>query len=173
MNKRALKSADMSPGKDICQTPAYALDPLLPYLSGVIWECAEGEGYLTRGLQERGLDVIGTDIVTGYDFLDERLHSVADIIVTNPPFSLKYKFLERCYRLGKPFALLMPVDVIGTKTAQALFKEHGVEILLLDKRINFKMPNKGWAGTAWFATAWFCYNLLPEQIVYGRITRDE
>ena len=168
MGKREKKSNSGTPQKDICQTPAYALDPIFPYLSGNIWECACGEGYLADGLSKR-FSVWRTDIISGYDFLEYDAYW-CDIIVTNPPFSLKYKFLKRCYELGKPFALLMPVDVMGAKTAQRLFEEHGIEIMLLDKRINFKMPNKGWEGTAWFPTAWFCWKLLPKQINFGHIS---
>ena len=172
MNKRGKKSNDRIPQKDICQTPAYALEPLFPYLWGHIWECAEGEGYLTRGLTGKGYSVTGTDVLTGCDFLDYSYIPDCDIILTNPPFSLKYKFLKKCYELEKPFALLMPVDVMGAVTAQRLFQEYGIEIMLLDKRVDFKMPNKGWDGAgAWFPVAWFCWKLLPKEINYGVITK--
>jgi hypothetical protein len=161
--------------KDLCQTPPYALDPIIPYLprGGQIWEPAEGEGYLVRGLKQAGFSVIGTDILTGTDFLDYPYTPDCSAIVTNPPFSLKYKFLYKCYELGKPFALLMPIEVFGAVTAQRLFQKHGFEVMLLDKRIDFKMPNKKWEGKgAWFPTAWFCWKLLPKQIMFGKITKE-
>jgi hypothetical protein len=81
------------------------------------------------------------------------------VLVTNPPYSIKYDWLARCYALGKPFALLMPVEMIAASTAQRLFKQYGIEILMPDKRINFKMPNAGWGGTAQFPTCWYTFRL--------------
>jgi hypothetical protein len=92
--------------------------------------------------------------------------------MTNPPYSFKFDWLARCYELGKPFALLVPVETIGAKAAQRLMERYGAEQLLLDKRINFEMPNKGWAGSsAQFPVLWLCWRMLPQPIVYGRITR--
>ena len=174
--KREKKSNDKVSKKDICQTPAYALEPLLPYIKtsthGRVWECADGEGYLKKAISNAGHSVWGTDIIRGGDFLELNPLPDTEFIITNPPFSLKYRFLKRCYELEKPFALLMPVDVLGSVTAQRLFKEHGFELMLLNKRIDFKMPNKGWGGAgAWFPVAWFCWKLLPEQIMYGEINK--
>jgi hypothetical protein len=61
--------------------------------------------------------------------------------------------------------------MIGAQSAQKFMKKYGAEILLLDKRVNFKMPNKGWGGTAQFPVLWLCHKLLPEPIMYGHIER--
>lgn len=37
-----------------------------------------------------------------------------DFIITNPPFSLKKEFLLKCIDIGKPFALLLPMQIITT-----------------------------------------------------------
>lgn len=160
-------------GYDACQTPGYALEPLLPYLQGqrIVWECARGEGFLYDALEQSGLKAVGSDILTGQNFFEFEPDAYS-CIVTNPPYSLKFRWLERCYQLGKPFALLLPVETLGAKRAQELFKVHGAEFLMLNKRINFKMPNKGWDGAgAQFPTMWVCWKLLPQTIVYGEITR--
>lgn len=159
-------------GYDACQTPAYAIDPLLPYLQEqwIIWESAAGEGRLVEALYNSiSSEVIVSDILTGQNFFDYTPEQHFDCIVTNPPYSLKYRWLERCYALGKPFALLVPVETLGAKTAQEMFREHGVEIMLLDQRVNFQMPYKGFEGTAQFPVMWLCWKLLPEQIMFGSI----
>ena len=132
------------PSLDQCQTPAYAIRPLLPYLrkEWLVWEPACGKGYMMGALYEAGLHVIGSDILGGHDFFYWQ-PDVYDCIVTNPPYSIKPKWLGRCYDLGKPFALLMPVEFIGTKGAQTLFRQHGIEVIWLSERINFEMPEKG------------------------------
>ncbi len=145
---------------DDFQTPIEALLPLLPYLKKewFIWEPACGRGNLVRGLQAAGYQVGGTDILEGVDFLTEEWENY-DCIVTNPPFKYKQQFLERCYQVGKPFALLMPLTAFETKKRQDLFKKHGVEVIFFDRRINFETPNKVANSSAWFATAWFTHGL--------------
>lgn len=144
---------------DDFQTPPEALIPLFPYLhrEWIIWECAEGKGYLVGELRRRDYQVTGSDILTGQDFLSWTPDHF-DCIITNPPYSIKHKFLIRCYQLGKPFALLLPLTTLETRTRQQLFGKYGVEIILFDKRINFHVPS-GKESKSWFATAWFTWGL--------------
>jgi len=145
---------------DDFQTPAFALDPLYPHLrpGWTIWEPACGQGLLVKALESKNYKVIGSDILTGKDFL--RSNGVeCDCIITNPPYSLKEDFLIRCYALEKPFALLLPITSLEGQDRQRLFDENGVEILLFDKRINFVTPEGMKASGSWFATAWFTWGL--------------
>jgi hypothetical protein len=160
-------------GYDACQTPPEAINPLLPYLSEdwTIWECAKGEGGIVEALYDSGFQSLtASDILTGENFFEYE-PSQWDCIVTNPPYSIKYQWLERCYALGKPFALLLPVETLGAKTAQEFFRKCGLEVIFMDRRINFKMPNKGWEGSsAQFPTAWFTYGLnIGQQITFARL----
>lgn len=154
--------AAISNPMDRCQTPLYALGPLLPYIdpTWVIWEPAMGEGNIYRGLHRAGAaGIIGTDVLTGDNFFAHEPASPWDCLITNPPYGIKYPWLARCYQLGKPFALLIPIDTIAAGTAHDQFNQYGVEIIQPRRRINFKMPNKGYAGSAQFSTAWFTYGL--------------
>lgn len=161
---------------DRCQTPPYALDPLLPYLrgKGAIWEPCAGEGRLVDTLRAQDFKVVASDILTGQNFFTYRPEQF-DIIVTNPPYGSKYFFIERCYELQVPFALLVPVETIGAGRAQKVMSKFGAELLLLNRRVNFSMPIKGeqqeggWKSSAQFPTFWLCHGLLPSPIVYGHI----
>jgi len=157
---------------DRCQTPGYALDPLLPFVDRrlLIWEPACGEGYLTAALRESGRKVIGSDILYGQDFFLET-PSHWDAMITNPPYSLKYAWLLRCYALGKPFALLLPVETLGAKAAQDRFRAHGVEVVFLSKRINFKMPNIGWkSSAAQFPVCWITWGFnIGQQLTFAEV----
>jgi len=149
------------------QTPIQALNPLLPFLKKewVIWECAQGKGNLTNRLNDLGYNTTGTDILTGQDFLTYTPDKF-DCIITNPPFSIKQKFIERCYTLGKPFALLLPLTTFETKKRQDLFKKYGLEVIFFDKRINFETPDGKGTG-AWFASAWFTNGLnIGKQLTF-------
>lgn len=160
-NVKGEHAEDEPDPRDACQTPDYAIDPLLPFLKQewTIWEPAYGEGLLVDALFDGGLEgIITSDLLNGQDFF--KYQPDYDVIVTNPPFSTKYDWLARCYALGKPFALLMPIDTLGSKAAQALFKKHGVEIIFMSDRVDFKMPEKAWrGGGAQFSSAWFTWQM--------------
>jgi hypothetical protein len=166
---------EISHKMDRCMTPGYALDPLLPFLrpDALVWEPAAGTGNIVQALAPRR--VVGSDLHGDYakpprNFFDWQPPAF-DVLVTNPPYSIKFDWLERCYDLGKPFALLVPVETIGAKSAQVLMERRGAELLLLNRRVNFQMPNKGWSGSsAQFPVLWLCWKLLPASIVYGKIT---
>lgn len=72
------KSNYSTPAKDRCQTPPYALTPLLTYLNTVagifndvtIWEPCCGEGYLSKALEDDGgFEVLSSDLSFGQNFL--------------------------------------------------------------------------------------------------------
>lgn len=160
---------------DACQTPPYAVEPLVPYLTpGItVWESAAGEGYLAAALREAGMTVIETDILTGANFFEEDPPDGAPVQITNPPYLVKYEWLDRSYDLGIPFALLMPVDVTGADAAASLFERYGVEIIFMRPRVDFKMPQQGWnAPGAQFSTAWFTHGLdIGRELTWATISK--
>jgi len=159
---------------NLFQTPPIAIEPLLPYLkkNWVIWENACGKGNLVKAFEKKGFKVIGTDLLTGHDFLKWQPKKY-DCIITNPPYSLKQQFLERAYELGKPFAFLLPLTTFETQKRQALFKEYGLEVVFLDKRINFETPSGKGSG-AWFSTAWFSNWLdIGKQMVFTELPKPQ
>ena len=154
---------------DNFQTPAHALDPLLPYLrpNWLIWEPACGKGNLVEALS-RHHRVLGSDLLTGQDFLKTAPEQF-DAILTNPPYSKKDEFLARCYDLGKPFALLLPLTVFDSVKRQRLFARHGVEILFMPRLVKFETPN-GAGSSSWFATAWVTWGMrLPKPLTFSGI----
>jgi len=162
--------------RDQCQTPDYALDPILPYLKPewVIWEPARGGGYIERTLLTNGHKVISGDLLTGQNyFLSESVPDHYDVMVTNPPFSIKYKWLTRAYLLDKPFALIMPLDVLGSGQAQALFDRYGFEFVFMNKRIDYGMPNIGFEGSSsQFASVWFTWRLgIGRPFTFAKISK--
>ena len=177
MRKKSNKGAGSS--KDDCQTPAYALGPVLRVLARShfarygykkrlkIWESFCGDGILVRALRAAGfLNVMGTDLKMGKDFfltapVINKIKAV-DLIISNPPFSKKYKVLKTLYAERIPFFLLVPIDTLGAGSAQALFKKYGITFIFLDRRVNFKMPFKGWDGDAPMATLWLYWNGIPD-----------
>ena len=151
---------------DDLYTPAYAIYPLLEFVpKGItIWECTDfGGSEITRILREHGCEVISTD--KEENFLNYNLESF-DMIITNPPFSLKDSFLKRCYELGKPFALLLPITALEGKKRNKLFSNNSIEVLVLDSRIDFTG-----SGKCWFNVSWFCSGVLPKQLVFKKVIK--
>jgi len=175
MSRKPKSNRRGQPELDRCQTPPYALEPLLPYVpnGATIWEPAAGKGNLVRALRSRGHSVIATDLDIGVDFFHCDPPPVWDMIITNPPYSLKYEWLARCYALGKPFALLVPIDTLAATSALRLFMRYGHEQLLLHgPRVCFEMPRKGYDGRgAQFATFWLCWQVLGQPCVIASMTR--
>jgi hypothetical protein len=157
------------------QTPFYGVIPILKYIpkNWTIWECAAGNGNLVAGFRDREYKVIGSDIHTGQDFLNYIPDEQFDCIITNPPYSLKQQFLQRAYELGKPFAFLVPLTSFESKKRQDLFRKFGLEVILLDGRIDFETPS-GAGSSAWFATAWFTNGLnIGKQLTFEHLDKPK
>lgn len=163
---------------DQCMTPFYALPPLVKYLpqDAIIWESACGEGYIVYTLRYFGFDVFGSDLAAGgwprRDFYEWQPQEY-DVQVTNPPWSHKYAWLEKSISYQKPFALLVPVDTLGAKGFQIPAKNFGLQVIFMDKRIDYKMPNKGWNGAgSHFASVWVTWQLgLPDSMVFETVDK--
>lgn len=145
---------------DDFQTDPWVLEALYPWIDEdhVVWESACGEGRLSGALAARGYSVVRSDVLTGRDFFEWQPERW-DVQITNPPYKPKDRWLARSYALGKPFALLLPLTTFEGLKRQALFHEHGVEVILLPKRPTFTTPVQKKSGGSWFACAWFTYGL--------------
>lgn len=72
---------------------------------------------------KNGYSVIPTHIKYGNDFLKFEPTDY-DIIITNPPYSLKNKFLERAFSLKKPFLFLLPITTLEGLNRGKMFREN-------------------------------------------------
>ncbi len=142
---------------DELYTPKEAIEMVLPFIPkkvNTIWECtAIKESKIVQVLKENGYNVITTHIENGEDFFKYKPENF-DMIITNPPYSLKDKFLKRAYELQKPFMFLLPLTTLEGIQRGKMFNKHGIQMLIPNKRFNFK-PEKN--SGAWFQTSWFCH----------------
>lgn len=156
--KQAMISYIQTNKFDDLYTPEYAIIPLLKYLTTglTIWECTDyGESKITKVLVENNYVVISTDIIKGFDFLNDMVDFHFDMIITNPPYSLKNNFLTKCYEYNKPFALLLPLTALESAERNILYRDKGISVIVLDRRVNFSTTS----NNVWFNTSWFCWNL--------------
>jgi len=171
---------------DKCYTPPEATRLIVPYLKSAgikrIWEPAAGSGLMADTLRSEGFEVYESDIETGSgtDFLTYNPPFIYDAVVTNPPFAIDYKFVERAMNLGKPWAMLMKDNRSSVgRFRDALWTrlEDGTQVpppelarIIPSSRISFKMPKQGWFTTdkngrlinnaAQFATHWYAFNII-------------
>ena len=154
-------------------TPAYAVDPIIKYLpkDKIIWLPFDEEwsAFYVR-LKEEGFNVVRSSLADRKDFFTYEPDKW-DVIVSNPPFSIKDKILERLYSFNKPFAILLPLNSLQGKTRFKYFKQ-GVQLLSFDARIcyhDFDHMDSVVKGSP-FATAYFCRDLLPRDLIVEELS---
>lgn len=99
--------------------------------SPVIWECACGEGHLSKVLEQYGFEVISTDLVyRGYgdpeplDFLKDTLEDFEGDIITNPPYKYALEFVQRALKSVKPgrkVAMFLKLQFLEGKARKGFF----------------------------------------------------
>jgi len=122
----------------------------------MIWEPFYGDGKSGQYLRELGFDVIHEPV----DFFENDL---GEIIVSNPPFSIKREVCTRLKKLDKPFILLMMPIALSCKWFLDMFDD--IQIIIPKTRVKFYgngkenyTPN----GGMWY----YCYKMnLPKDLI--------
>lgn len=175
LNKGYLTCNRTASGDEVF-TPMYAVKPLLKYINRnkIIW-CPFDEEWSAfyQIFKRNGYKVIRSCIQDGQDFFRYEPVEKYDVIISNPPFSKKDKVLQRLNELGKPFAILLPLNSIQGQTRYERCFKDGIQLLAFDKRIdyhtnfNFKAYTKG----NHFASAYFCREILPRDLIIEEIEK--
>ena len=164
-------TAKTDKASDEVYTPAYAVKPILKYIepNSTIW-CpfdTEDSEYVKK-MAAAGHKVIYSHIDNGYNFFEYEPEDY-DVIISNPPFSIKDDILRRLAELKKPYAMLLPLPTLqGQKRFDYL---KGTQALIFDKRINFfkdyktKEIQKGIS----FASIYICKNFLPNDLIFEEL----
>lgn len=61
--------------------------------------------------------------------------------------------------------LLLPITALEGKERNKLYKEKGIELIVLNKRINFMKEKKN----VYFNTSWFCHNICKNQLNFEEV----
>ena len=141
LNKGYL-TAKTDKASDEVYTPAYAVQPILKYIdrgnkpSYTIWcpfDTEESE--FVKLIKQEGHKVIHSHIDEDKNFFFYEPEEDYDIIISNPPFSLKDEVIKRLYYLNKPYAILLPLPSLQGQSRFPFIKD--CEALIFDKRINY------------------------------------
>lgn len=154
---------------DDYMTPKTAWENIKEYIpkNKKIWEAFYGDGNSGNYLQELGFDVIHEPV----DFFENNL---GEIIVSNPPYSIKKQVFQRLKKLDKPFIIICPSSTINTQYMRELFSdsEYPIQIIIPRKRIQFiklvdgKIP-ENYKSVCNFDCFYYCYKMdLPRDIIW-------
>jgi len=159
---------------DEMYSPYYSVDPILKYIpkSKKIWCPFDKEwSAFVQSFRRGGYSVTRSHIDDGQDFFEYEPDDY-DVIVSNPPFSIKDKILERLYELNKPFAVLLPTNSLQGKKRYELFKQ-GIQLLCFDSRIGFHYPDCMDVPKSWnsFSSSYFCRDVLPRDLIIEKLEK--
>lgn len=97
----------------------------------VIWECACGEGHMSKVLEAHGYEVISTDLIyRGFgdtepmDFLKETFEDFDGDIITNPPYKYAVEFVQKALesiKTGRKVAMFLKLTFLESKKRKNLF----------------------------------------------------
>lgn len=155
----------------------YATDPKaaellleLETFSPNIWECACGEGHLSKIFEKAGYIVKSTDLIDrGYgegnvDFLSDNIINWNGDIITNPPYKYAKEFVEKALNIiteGHKVVMFLKLSFLEGKGRKDLFMKQPPKIvyvsssrLLCAKNAEFEKQKS--IGSA-VAYAWYVW----------------
>jgi hypothetical protein len=154
---------------DDYMTPKSAWEAIKHFIpdNKVVWEPFYGDGRSGEILREIGCEVIHQD----EDFFE---NNRGDIIVSNPPFTMIPKVLDRLVELGKPFIIIMPAPKLFTQYVRKLFStiDPQLQIIIPRRRIQFVKLVDGevpedYRSKCNFDCFYYCWKMnLPRDIVW-------
>lgn len=150
-------------------TPPILVKPILDYIkpNSTIWcpfDTKDSEFVIL--LREAGHKVIYSHIDLGQDFFKYEPTEKYDYIISNPPFSKKLEVLDRLYKLGKPFAMLMNIECLNYQVVGEFFLTKPLQLLIVDKKVSFD------GNTASFNTSYFCNKMLPKDLIFYHLENN-
>jgi hypothetical protein len=154
-------------GPDYFPTPAWATHALIDneQFSGDIWECACGNGAMSKVLETTGCKIESSDLFDrgfgepGVDFVDSP--RTATNIITNPPYNCAEGFVATGVKnTGSKFALLLRLAFLeGSNRANTIFSKcPPSRVWVFSERITFYPAGAVQQGSGTTAYAWFVWD---------------
>ncbi len=140
-------------------TPSGAWDLVLPFVpaGSCVWDPFYCDGSSGAYFSAKGFRC---HHAPNEDFFAHTPPADCEVIVTNPPFTLKRQVLERLRALDRPFVLLLPISALGTAYFRENFgNNHDVSIIFPPRRIQFARPGTGAKGRCAFFSVFVLYRL--------------
>ena len=174
MINKGYLTAKTDKASDEYYTPSEAVKPILKYIDMkgyplTVW-CPfdTEESQFVKLIRAAGHKVIASHIDNGDNFFYYEPEEY-DLIISNPPFSVKDDILKRLSELGKPYAILLPLPALQGQKRFPYLKD--CQALIFDKRINFytnESQTKRATGVS-FASIYICKDFLPRDLIFEEL----
>ena len=137
--------------------------------SGNIWECACGEGHLSKRMlkigSHYGINVYSSDIIDrGYgdvlDFLSIDVQEWLGDIVTNPPYKYAQDFVEKSLKIipnGNKVAMFLKLTFLEGQKRKLLFKHNPPKIVYVYSKRQECAKSGEFKGTSAVAYCWYIW----------------
>lgn len=108
-----------------------------------IWECACGEGHLSKVLKSKNYNVYSTDLVNrGYedekmDFLKVNVTEIDADILTNPPYKFAKEFVRKALEIQKDgyyTIMFLKIQFLEGQARQELFKKYPPKFIYVNSK---------------------------------------
>jgi len=159
-------------GGDEQYTPRYGVEVLLPHIKHlkdkIIWlPFDKKDSQFVNVLKENNYNIVNSHIEDGQDFLNYEPEKW-DVLISNPPYKNKRIYWERALSFKKPFALLLPINILSDSVINVTMKEREKEFQLLipQRRMRFYNAKTGETGKQpTFKASYFGVNFFKERII--------
>lgn len=167
-------------GGDEQYTPKYGVEILLPHIQHlkdkIIW-CPfdRKDSWFVKVFEENGFKVVYSHLDYGQNFLTYEPENW-DVIISNPPYTNKRIYWERALDFKKPFALLLPLNILSDSVINTTMREREREFQLLipDKRMRFYNYKTGKIGNQpTFKATYFGVNIFKQQIILQEMFKEK
>ena len=154
----------------------YATDPKAVELlleqenfSNNVWECACGEGHISKVLEKHEYNVLSTDLIyrgfgdeDSLNFLETENVDLETNIITNPPYKFAQQFVEKAIKSiadGFKVAMFLKLQFLEGKTRKQMFKKYPPKIIYVSSSrlkcaINGNFEKLGSSAVAY---AWYVW----------------
>lgn len=127
------------------------------------------ESEFVRYFKATGAKVTYGDIKTGQDFFLTPIPD-CDLVVSNPPFSVKKEVFSKLFLAGKPFAMLMNLQAMQYQEIGFLLytesqRSEAVQFIIPDKKVSFD------GHTAAFCSGYYCWRFI-EKTAYAHLPHN-
>jgi len=131
-----------------------------------IWECACGEGHLSKVFEEAGYIVKSTDLIDrgfgvgGVNFLSENIQHWRGDIITNPPYRYAQEFVEKALSIvdrGMKVIFFLKLTFLEGKRRKKLFSKYPPKIIYVSSSRLRCGKNGVFKGSSAAAYAWFVW----------------
>lgn len=114
---------------------------------------------LKMDMRSNGHISTGQDFFT-YDYGDY------DIVISNPPFSLKHRVFERLFMINKPFAMVMSLWALNYTVIAYKFVHNPIQLLCFNKKVSYD------GNISPFASGYICRDFLSSDLIFEHLPHN-